>query len=414
MNNCHTPLAVTRRDFLKGSMGGLGMVAFSGFAPSFLVSTAQAGVAAPETGRQILVLVQLAGGNDGLNTCIPFQNDEYYRLRPDLAIKEGRRKLTDELALHPSCEGMERLWKEGDLSIIQNVGYPNPNRSHFRSTEIWETATDSDVIGSTGWIGRYLDNNCNGAGHSNDPDLLHIGDELPGHFMADEIHSVFGLPGRGRMRSKSKSELALLEELTAAPASTESGNYLQHMIMDSIVTEKRVQQIVDKYKPQATYPGNNLGRSLNKIAAMVAANMETRIFFVSQGGYDTHANQLGGHASRLTELSTALAAFQQDLKRHKLDDQVLTVVFSEFGRRPNQNGSKGTDHGTAAPLFVMGGSVENNLIGQGPDLVNLKNKDLQHQIDFRQVYSTIIQNWLRADPKAVLGGSFSTLPFLRA
>lgn len=413
MNNRNTPVAVTRREFLKSStMNGLGLVAFSGFAPSFLTSTAAAQVARPETGRQILLLIQLAGGNDGLNTCIPFQDDEYYRLRPDLGIKDGYRPISDLMALHPSCGGLERLYKDGNLSIIQNVGYPNPNRSHFRSTEIWETATDSDIIGRDGWLGRYFDNACDGAGHTEeDPLAMHITNETPGHFLSEKPHSIFGMPSRGRSRKKNDAELALLEDLTEAPMQTDTGNYLQHMMMNAIVTERRVQEIVDGYKPQANYQGG-LGQSLRKVAAMVAAGLETRVYFVSQGGYDTHANQAGGHANRLGELSNSLNAFQQDLQKHGLDDQVLTVVFSEFGRRPQQNGSIGTDHGAAAPLFVMGKNLQTPLLGNAPDLMNLQNKDLRHEYDFRQVYATVIQDWFQADPSLVLDGQFETLPIL--
>ncbi|GHC07850.1 DUF1501 domain-containing protein [Cerasicoccus arenae] len=412
MKNQYTPIAVTRREFLRGSMGGLGLVAFSGFAPSFLTSTARADVARPETGRQILVMIQLAGGNDGLNTCIPFQDDMYYNLRPDLGIKEGYRPISDFLALHPNCAGMERLYKDGNLSIIQNVGYPNPNRSHFRSTEIWETATDSDIIGRDGWLGRYFDNACDGDGHtSSDPMALHISDDTPGHFMSEKPHSIFGMPARGRIRKKNEDELALLEKLTQAPSASDTGSYLQHMMMDAIVTEKRVQNIVDRYKPQAKYQGN-LGQSLQKVAAMIAAGLETRVYFVAQGGYDTHANQANGHSQRLGELSNALHAFQQDLIKHKLDDQVLTVVFSEFGRRPQQNGSQGTDHGAAAPLFVMGRNLQTPLLGEVPDLQNLQNNDLRHEYDFRQVYASVIQDWFKADPSLVLDGQFDTLPII--
>jgi len=413
MNNLRTLNATTRREFLKDSLSGLGLVAFSGFAPSFLTSTARAGVAAPETGRSILVLIQLAGGNDGLNTCIPFQDDEYYRLRPDIAIKEGRRQLTDELALHPACSGMERLWKDGELTIIQNVGYPNPNRSHFRSTEIWETATDSDIIGSSGWLGRYFDNACDGAGRTGDPLALHLSNETPGHFMSDEPHSVFGMPPRGRFAPKNRDELTLLEKLTQAPVASQSGDYLQHMIMDAIVTERRVQQIIDRYQPMVRYKNDSFSNSLQRVAAMISAGLETRVYYVSQGGYDTHANQLGGHAARLSQLSAGLDAFQRDLKKRRLDDQVLTVVFSEFGRRPQQNASQGTDHGAAAPLFMMGSNLTTNLVGDAPDLTRLQNADLRHQTDFRQVYASVIRDWFQADPSLVLDGAFDPLQILK-
>ncbi|WOO40018.1 DUF1501 domain-containing protein [Rubellicoccus peritrichatus] len=413
MHNHSTPLPVTRREFLKASGGALGVLSFSNFAPSLLAQTALSQT--PKAGKDmpILVLVQLAGGNDGLNTVIPVTDDNYYRLRPNIAIApKDALPIGDGLGLHPSCDPMRQMLDDGKLSIIQNVGYPNPNRSHFRSTEIWETASDSDQTAHTGWIGRYFDNHCSGSA-ANGPLGVHISNEFPQMFSADEVHNVFGLKARGNVAKKQKDDsMMLLENLTDSPAYDENESYLQHTMMDALVTEKRVQKIIDSYRPMSQYQGNGLAQSLRRVAALIAGGMETRVYFVSQGGYDTHSNQLGNHARLMGELSGALAAFQRDLENHRLDDQVLTMTFSEFGRRPSENGSQGTDHGTAAPLFVVGSSVNESIVGQQPDLNLEKNKDLEFGTDFRQIYSTVIDKWFMANPEPVIGGQYDSMEFI--
>lgn len=413
MNNRNTPLPVTRRDFLRASGGALGVIAFSGFAPSLLARAALTQTPRAERDRTILVLIQLAGGNDGLNTIIPHADDNYHRLRPNLAIQPGDTlPLADGLGFHPSCDSMRRLFNDGKLSIIQNVGYPNPNRSHFRSSEIWETSTDSDTIGHTGWVGRYFDNACSGR-DSQDPLGVHIGDTVPQVFSSREVHNVFGLQRYGRVAQQDRDNIALLENLITNTTEPESASYLRHTMMDALVTEKRVQTMIDQYRPSGRYPGSSLGQSLQRVAALIAGGMETRIYFVSQGGYDTHANQLNNHARLLGDLSGSLAAFQQDLETKKLDDQVLSMTFSEFGRRPYENSSAGTDHGTAAPLFVVGSSIRETLVGERPILPEVgSNRDVEYSTDFRQVYSTVVEKWLDADPEPVIGTRHEAMKFI--
>lgn len=412
MNDQRSSLPLTRREFLRSSAGGVGLVAFSGFVPAFLTKSVAAQVPAAEKDRTILVLVQLAGGNDGLNTVVPFMDDRYYKLRPQLGIPaKDVIRLSGATALHPSMVEMSELWKNGKLSIVQNVGYPNPNRSHFRSTEIWETAVDSDRSSHTGWIGRYLDAACNGT-PSDDPNAIHIGKEMPQSCQSDEPHNIFGLPSRGTYRQRQGSDLQLLENVLDTPMGEDNAGYLQHTLMDAIVTEKRVEGILRAYKPMAKYEGNGLAQSLQRVAALIASGMETRVYFVKHGGFDTHSNQLGNHANLLGQLSRALNAFQTDLEKHGLQEQVMTMTFSEFGRRPNENNSAGTDHGTAAPLFVMGSAVKENLVGRPPSLAVEHNKDLAYSTDFRQVYSTVLQNWFQADVSKVLDKPFHPLTFV--
>lgn len=409
-------LPTTRREFLRMSGQGAGLLAFSRFAPSFLVNSARAAAPAPEKDRSILVLVQLAGGNDGLNTLVPFEDANYYRLRPTLGLaKDQVLKLTDTHGLHPACTAMQGLFKDGKLAVVQNVGYPNPNRSHFRSTEIWETATDSETFGSTGWIGRYLDNACAGspAEDSHDPLAVHINtlNGEPETFVGAEEHPTFGLSAFGGARRESDENRKLLESLSAPSGAGEAG-FLQATLMDTLVTEAKVQRIIGGYRSESAYPQNPFAASLKNVAALIASGLPTRVYFVTLNGFDTHYNQLVTQAGLLKTLSDGLAAFQRDLEAHRLDGQVTTMTFSEFGRRASENESRGTDHGTASPLFVMGSRIKGGLHGTAPDLNLPKNQDLTFSTDFRSVYATMLDGWLKSPSQPVLNGKFASLPIL--
>ena len=419
MKNSTPFLPSTRREFLATSGRGIGLLAFSRFAPSFLVQSTLSAAPAPEKDRSILVLVQLAGGNDGLNTLVPFEDADYYRLRPTLGIaKDKVLRVSDTIGLHPSCAAMHGLLQDGKLAAIQNVGYPNPNRSHFRSTEIWETASRADEFAATGWVGRFLDNACAGApADSHDPVAVHITNGVPQSFLSASDHSTFGLlPGGGNRRDNEETR-KLLETIITQPAAggeSDNASFLKHTLMDALVTEKKVQRVLGDYRPGTgvTYPGNPFAASLRNVAALIAAGLPTRVYFVSLTGFDTHSNQLFQQANLLTQLSDGLAAFQKDLEAHKLDGQVLTMTFSEFGRRPSENESRGTDHGTAAPLFVMGSRVKGGLQGTAPSLKLAKNQDLTFSTDFRQVYATALDAWLGCPSEPVLGGKFDSLGFI--
>lgn len=413
--NSPTPfLPTTRREFLGLSAQGLGLLAFSQFAPQFLVRSTLAQTPRPETDRPILVLVQLAGGNDGLNTVVPFADPNYHRLRPNLALpREGLLRVTDSVALHPALAPMHELLQTGRLAVVQNVGYPNPNRSHFRSAEIWETASDSGDFASTGWIGRYLDSCCPGsdsAGH--DPLAVHITDSAPQAFAGARAHPTFGLPPRRGGRRGADRRREALEQFAAVPgpADNPNANFLRQTYMDTLVTERKVQRIIDDFRPEASFPGSAFGTSLRNVSALIAARLPTRVYFVSLSGFDTHANQLQQHAGLLAQLAEGLAAFQRDLESRGLANQVVTMTFSEFGRRPSENESKGTDHGTAAPLFLMGSRLRPGLHGTPPSLDLAPNQDLTHSTDFRQVYTSVLQAWMQADPAPVLGNQFAPLP----
>jgi uncharacterized protein (DUF1501 family) len=417
MNNLYQALPTTRREFIKWGSRGIGLLAFSQFAPSFLVESTLAATPSPEKDRSILVLVQLAGGNDGLNTVIPYEDPEYYRLRPTIGIKkEDALRLDTTLGLHPSLAALHALIQEGHAGIVQNVGYPNPNHSHFRSSEIWETGSESNEFLPSGWIGRFLDNACGGApgtaGTGGDPVAVHVTNELPQSFQSGKPQSTFGLRVGGSRNNR--ENLAFLEKLVKADdhAANANASFLRATMMDALVTEKRVQKVLGGYRAESAYPGNNFAQSLRNIAALISAGMSTRVYFVSLGGFDTHSNQANSHSNLLRMLSEGLAAFQKDLVAKKLDSQVLTMTFSEFGRRPNENESRGTDHGTAAPLFVMGSSIKGPLHGTAPSLNLQKNKDLEFSTDFRQVYATVLDKWFSCPTERVLGKAYKPLSFI--
>ncbi len=414
MKNQPNLLPTTRREFLEWSAKGIGLLAFSHYAPSFLVASARADVPAPRKDMPVLVIVQLAGGNDGLNTIVPYEDDRYYRLRPTLAIAKAKvLKLDATVGFNPACAGLHRLAQEGRLAIVQNVGYPNPNRSHFRSTDIWETASDSNEYVYTGFVGRYFDNCCAGAPAGADPLGVHLTSEVPEVFLADQEHPTFGVSPFGGARQRNEN-LGLLEKLLRRPAAgeNESASYLRHTMMDALVTERRVQGLLDGYHPGADYPRNPFAVELRNVAALIAGGLATRVYFVSLGSFDTHVNQVGTQDRLLQTLGDGLAAFQKDLEAHGLADQVVAMTFSEFGRRPMENDGKGTDHGTAAPLFIMGSRVKGGLHGAPPDLNVGPNQDLVHRFDFRQVYATLIDRWLGGNAAAVLGRPFDPIGFI--
>ncbi len=376
---------------------------------------------------KIFVLVQLRGGNDGLNTLVPKENPLYYERRPTIAIlKENTLPLTDTLGWHPSCEGLRILFDEGRLAIVQGVTYPNPNRSHFRGTDIWITATDANVFESTGWVGRYLE-----LTHPEYPDTL------PTDPLAIEIGGF-----SSRIFQTSKGNVAVTfsdpeefyqlvgESPTPAfpPApDTPAGKELEFVrtiATASNIYSKRVKEAADKGYNAVEYPeDNDLAQSLKIVARLIAGGLQTPIYLVSIRGnaFDTHANQggvEGEHATLLAEVSSALRLFLDDLRSLELEDQVAGMTFSEFGRRVQENGSLGTDHGTAAPLFVFGGSVNGGMIfGEDPDLENLDNRgDLLMQYDYRQVYSSVLAQWFQAPEtqiEQILFRDFTELPLFK-
>jgi uncharacterized protein (DUF1501 family) len=437
----HTSTLHTRREFLRTSMLGAA-VSFS--LPVFLQNTfstldAMAADSATQvaTGKDnsILIVLQLAGGNDGMNTVIPYADDAYYRARPVIGIPRNTvLPLNDYAGLNPKLAGLKGLFDEGHLSVLQGVGYPNPNRSHFRSTEIWQTATDSDKIAQYGWLGRYFDSCCPGA----DPTVgVAIGNQVPQSFASAEPTGVsFSRPEQYRWFNGDKSgdsqsvyqqmnqpemDPATLDEndggsvdsLAGAPPPSRHGEstleFLQRTALDAQMSSDKITQIARKFPASVSYPRTGLGDSLSLVGRMIAGGLATRVYYVSQGGYDTHTNQVQTHFRLMGELNDALVAFAQDMKTQGNFNRVMLMTFSEFGRRVTQNASNGTDHGAAAPMFIMGGGVKPGLFGKYPSLSALNAGDLAFNVDFRSVYATILDRWLRAPSTAVLGRQFPHL-----
>jgi len=416
---------MTRREFVKK---GLTIVAVGMTAPSFLTRTALAlnnpwdlaqAQSRPGTpDENILVVVQMGGGNDGLNTLVPFTEDAYYRARPTLAVpQKDVLRVTDTLGLHPNLGKVKGLYDKGAMAVIQGVGYPNPSRSHFKSMEIWHTADPEGRVVRYGWIGRYFDSKCPVC---EQPTVgVNVGPAMPlamkaesGNGVTLETPETFQwMPSMNGIGEKEEMELF---RLLNAPATNEPGtiDFLRHTAMNAVISSERVREAVGKYKGGIEYPNNRLGYGLKLIAQMIAGNLSTKVYYANMTGFDTHAAQRGVHEALLRELAAGVEAFYRDLEAQGNADRVLVLAFSEFGRRVAENGSAGTDHGMAAPMFVFGKRIKGGLYGQHPSLTDLVEGDLKHAIDFRSVYATVLDKWLGADPAKILGAPFERVPFI--
>lgn len=371
-----------------------------------------------ETDR-VLVIVQLNGGNDGLNTVVPFRSDRYYQLRPNIALAQNSLLSLGsnaDVGLHPSLAAVRTLYDEGQAAILQSVGYPAPNQSHFRSTDIWVTASDSNVVENTGWVGRHLD-----ATHpdyqtqpSDFPLAVQIGLSAPLLFQGPEGGMGMSITSVDLYERLAATGTAYDVEGLPATAFGDEMRFVRSVANDAFRYAGAIYEASQNGRNTVDYPaGNRLATNLAVVAQLIKGRLGARIYHVSLGGFDTHANQLTAHANLLRFLAEGVKAFLDDLGTQR--DDVLVMTFSEFGRRVYENGSAGTDHGTAAPLFLFGGDVEGGLYGPVPDLENLTSGNLRHGIDFRQAYATVLQDWFGLDAasvEGVLGGSFETLGFV--
>ena len=364
---------------------------------------------------RVLVLLQLNGGNDGLNTVVPFTNDLYYQARPSLALPRNEVvPITDTLGLHPSLALYESLFGDGTLSILQSVGYPSPDLSHFRGTDIWISGSDADVVDETGWLGRYLESQFPTFVEEPTPYPLavQIGASAPMLFQAS---ANYGLSISNTDLLERIASEGILFDSSAVPATTygDEMRYLRTVANDAYRYAGAVKTASDTGSNAQEYPNSDLGRNLSTVARLIKGHLGSQIYHVSLGSFDTHANQANPHANLLSTLAEATDAFYRDLRASGHSEDVLIMTFSEFGRRVQQNGSNGTDHGTSAPLFLLGDALTGGLLGNAPDLTSLDaTGNLAFDIDFRAVYASVLTGWFGLaadDAAALLGQSFPVL-----
>ena len=413
-----------RREFIQN---GLGFVALGSAMPQLLVRTAQAqevaggaGALSPIPKGKILVVIEMAGGNDGLNTVIPHADAAYAKARPNIGLKSSDVvKIGDKLSLHPAMKSLGALYEKGQVAVVSGVGYPNANRSHFHSMDIWQSGDpEMKLRERTGWLARYFD--ADGHYKGNPLSGVVMGGQLP--LAMESQNSPVSVVGNGRDygfgnggdRQKQMQALhALYQGGTVAGSNAE---FISNVGNDVYASTQTIRKALQGYDPRANtvanYPQSGLAGSLQTIAKLITGDIGTRVFYASIGGFDTHANQPQGHAALLGTISEAIAAFYRDLTAQGRDKDVMVMTFSEFGRRVKENGSAGTDHGAASCMFLVGSALRGGTYGTYPSLEDLDDGDLKFTTDFRNVYSTVIGNWLGADSQKVLGGKYEPLKFV--
>jgi uncharacterized protein (DUF1501 family) len=363
-------------------------------------------------GNKVLVVLQLSGGNDGLNTIIPIRNDIYYRERPGLAIAKNKAlNLNGEAGIHPALSNLKALYDEGNLAVLNNVGYPNPDRSHFRSMDIWQTASSSDQYLTSGWLGRYLDAQCMDC--TRPTQLLEMDDMLS---LALSGEKMKGIALRDPKRLYATSQDPFYKDMLHARLSDtadDPSSYLYKVMAETISGADYIFQ-QSKLKPVSTlYPNTEIGKNLKTIASLISSDINTRVYYVSLGSFDTHVGQQAKQEKLFVDLNEAIKPFTDDLKSNHRFEDVLLMSFSEFGRRVGENGSGGTDHGTANNMFlVSGGLINKGILNEMPDLSNLTEGDLNQHLDFKRVYATVLNKWLEADDIQILGKKYQYLNFI--
>ncbi len=395
----------SRRAFIQQSLfatvGGM-------MIPNFLKAFENDSFNKVQNNEKILVIIQLSGGNDGLNTVVPYQNDIYYKSRPTIAIpKEKILKLNDEVGLNPAMESLKRLYDDGLVSVVNNVGYPNPDRSHFRSMDIWQTASDSKEYLKTGWIGRYLDANC--AGSCVPHQALEIDDTLSLSMKGEKVKALSVADPEKLYRQISSSFNQNLSK-NQAPQEHDNVAYLYKTLAETSSSAEFLHTKSKVYKSSSLYPQGELGQRLKTISELIVSGMPTSVYYVSISGFDTHTNQLNTQERLLKNYADTVNVFVNDLKKNNRFNDVAIMTFSEFGRRVKQNASGGTDHGTANNVFMIGGNLKRpKVLNEAPNLTDLDGGDLKFSVDFRQIYSSLLQDWLKVNDKTILGKNFPNL-----
>jgi uncharacterized protein (DUF1501 family) len=411
---------MNRRNFLqKSALTTAGTMLIPNFLKAFELNQLTQN-AAPAAGKT-LVIVQLSGGNDGLNTVVPYRNDIYYRERPTLAISRDKvLTINDEIGLNPALESLKALYDDGLVTIINNVGYPNPDRSHFRSMDIWQTASGSDSYLPTGWVGRYLDASCTGADTCQPHRAIEVDDTLS---LAMKGSRVNGLAMLNPQKLYNQTQSSLVKGLATANHDDEHNNvaYLYKTLAETVsssayIYDKSARVASPVSSTNGAYPATELGKRLKTVSELIQSGVSTSVYYISLSGFDTHINQPGQQERLLRQYAEAVKAFMGDLKATNRQNDVLLMTFSEFGRRVKQNASNGTDHGTANNVFLIGGGLRgaapNKAFNETPNLTDLDEGDLKYSVDFRNIYATLLRNWLNTNDEVILGQKFETLGFV--
>ena len=405
---------LSRRQFIERTS----LVSLYPVVPSLLGKIAHA--ASPERDARVLVVIQLDGGNDGINTVVPFGDDGYGRNRESLRLDTDKlHKLNDHVGLHPQMNAAKELFDDGRLTIVQGVGYPNPDKSHFRSMRIWQTARLDDVDhNSYGWLGRALDTQKR-PHNAGQPSAIYVGpEEAPVALWGRraEAMTVTRLDDLKLPYAASQLIPATQSAATTDGPGDDLSIFTTRQVLSAYAAADEFQRQAQAAgeRSSAKYPSTQLAGHLNVISQLIRSGSRARVFYATQSGYDTHAAQLYTHARLLREFSDALQAFLDDLKSAGLGDRVIVLAFSEFGRRVKENASQGTDHGAAGPVFLAGSKTAGGLVGKTPDLSDLDDGDLKISIDLREIYAAVLEDWLGVDSSEVLGGSFAKTAILRA
>jgi uncharacterized protein (DUF1501 family) len=394
-----------RRDFLKQTTFASGMF----FVPQFLKAF-ENNPMKPFSNKKV-VIIQLKGGNDGLNTVVPFNNDIYYQQRNTIALKQNDLfKISDEVGLHKSLQPLHNLYDKGFVSIINNVGYPNPNLSHFRSTDIWQTASDSNEYLQNGWVGRYLDYT-----KGNPYNAIEV-DESLSLMLKGKTQNGLAITDPNLFYKSMREPFFnnVIKSYNDPHLNEHNLGYLYNSMIDAKSSAKHIYEKSKTKSSTAEYPKNIFGKQLKTIAEFINSGLETQVYYAGLSGFDTHANQAGTQEKLLKVYAESMEVFVNDLEKNNAFDDVIILTFSEFGRRVKQNESKGTDHGTANTVFVVGKNLKKQgLYNNLPNLGDLdKNGNLKYEIDFREVYATILDKWLQVDDVSILNKSFSKLSFV--
>jgi uncharacterized protein (DUF1501 family) len=369
----------------------------------------------PGSSDRVLLVINFQGGNDGLNTVVPYGMADYYRFRPSLGVPQSDvLRIDDVVGLNPVLGPLKKMYDAGKVAIVQGVGYPDPDHSHFRSTEIWQTAQPKGYE-STGWIGRYLDSA--GLPKDNLFNAVALNNVLPELMISKttDVPAIDALRGYGLRSDSNAGNREAFHEFVRDTTVPFRSPFLAQVAEIEDHAQRGAEELpklVAGYKVQATYPTTALGRSLALAAQIVGSKLGTRVLYIQHGSFDTHVTQKQTQDRLLADFANAIDAFYADLAAHGNDGRVLTMTFSEFGRRVPENASRGTDHGEAAPVFLIGGGVKGGLYGNHPDLAQLNMGNLPFSTDFRSVYATVIERWLGHPSTTIVGGTFSPLTAL--